>query len=128
MAAVAPPPGFGYEQPPEILGTESQSNCAGLVPKRFQSRQFHQSNRPAASGTDPTNNGDLAKETEDSNQYQVKTTGLVHSIMILRLLFGHPDFFDQILNRFNIISSNDDEEGEDNGVQLEQNYMHMSAD
>lgn len=39
----------------------------------------------------------------EHNQYTVKTTGLVHSIVILRLLFGHPDFFSQICDQFSIM-------------------------
>lgn len=34
--------------------------------------------------------------------YEVKTTGLVHSTQILRLLIGHPDFFSKMYPFFSI--------------------------
>lgn len=39
--------------------------------------------------------------------YEVKTTGLVHSTQILRLLIGHPDFFSKMYPFFNIGQQNE---------------------
>lgn len=86
--------------------SSSSINGSSPEPKRFQSRQFHQSNR-YVSNHKLSNVADdelTSVERNHNEQYEVMTKGFEHSITILRLMFGHPDFFEKIFNKFDIIT------------------------
>ncbi|KAI2796991.1 hypothetical protein BLOT_015635 [Blomia tropicalis] len=86
--------------------SSSSINGSSPEPKRFQSRQFHQSNRYVSNHkvSNVTDDELTSVERNHNEQYEVMTKGFEHSITILRLMFGHPDFFEKIFNKFDIIT------------------------
>mgnify|MGYP000088308799 CR=1 FL=1 len=93
-----------------IKSAIEKEETGGGSQRRYRTRQFHASSnashqRPySASACDDGGDGDM-EMLRMHEQYQVSTTGLAHSILILRLLLGHPDFFDKIFNRFEVVTS-----------------------